>query len=96
MPRIRRATLPPDAEILADPADAHALRALHTGTATADQQQRALKWVLICACDVGGMPWHESDRNTAFALGRLFVGKEIGRLLTCDISTLRRELHAKA
>ena len=81
----------PDAPIDATMADAHALRALHTGTASEDQQRRALAWVLQKACQVGGLPWWPTDRDTAFAMGRLFVGKEIGRLLTCDMSTLRSE-----
>ena len=81
----------PGENIPAEPADAHALRALHAGTATSDEQQCALKWILSRACDVGGMPWHETDRETSFALGRLFVGKQIGRLLVCDLSTLRRD-----
>lgn len=72
-------------------ADAHALRALQLGTASEDQQRRALHWILSKACQVGGMPWWNTDRETAFSLGRLFVGKEIGRLLICDMSTLRRE-----
>ena len=79
----------------ADPADAHALRALQAGTATADQQQRALRWILVNACDTAGQPYWPSDRDTAFALGRLFVGKQIGRLLTCDISTLRGPEHVR-
>lgn len=79
-----------NAILSAELADAHALRALHTGTASADQQQRAMRWILQTACEVGGMPWHQTDRETAFALGRLFVGKQIGRLLVCDLSTLRK------
>ena len=88
---VKRSDLPADTLLSAEPADAHALRALHAGTADAAQQQRAMKWILNTACEVGGMPWHPTDRDTAFALGRLFVGKQIGRLLVCDLSTLRRE-----
>jgi hypothetical protein len=72
-------------------ADAHALRALHAGTASADQQKRALRWILERGCEVGGMQWFDTDRETAFSLGRLFVGKQIGRLLICDLSTLKPE-----
>jgi hypothetical protein len=71
--------------------DAHALRALRAGTASEDQQRRALDWILLKACRVGDLPWEETDRETAFAIGRMFVGKEIGHLLICDLSTLRRE-----
>ena len=78
----------PLANVPAEPADAHALRALHEGTATAEQQKRAMFWILTKACDVPGMPYRDNDRDTAFALGRLFVGKQIGRLLTVDLSKL--------
>lgn len=77
--------------VKAEPADAHALRALHEGTAEPEQQKRAMAWILTRACNVGGLPWEKTDRDTAFACGRQFVGKEIGRLLICDISTLRSE-----
>lgn len=83
----RRCDTPADATL----ADAHALRALHAGTATEDQQKRALAWILQKGAQVGGFAWWPDDRSTAFSLGRLFVGKEIGRLLTCDMSTLRRD-----
>lgn len=80
----------PDDHVKAELADAHALRAMHEGTASTEQQQRAMRWILTHACDVGGMPYWPTDRDTAFACGRLFVGKQIGRLLTMDLSTLRR------
>jgi len=82
-----------DAPVRAELADAHALRALRRGAATPEQQQRALDWILTGACDVAGFQWRESARETDFALGRLFVGKQIGRLLTCDLSGLRRQQH---
>ena len=47
-----------------------------------------MRWILERGCEVGGMQYHPTDRDTAFALGRLFVGKQIGRLLICDLSTL--------
>lgn len=86
-----RSKLPVDSVLSAELADAHALRALHIGSASPEQQTRALNWILHVGCEVGGMPWFETDRETAFALGRLFVAKQIGRLLICDLSTLRRE-----
>lgn len=80
-----------DAHVAAELADAHALRALDSGTASSEQQKRAMKWILGKACVVGGLPWRESDRETTFMCGRQFIGKQIGRLLTCDLSSLRRQ-----
>lgn len=79
-----------DETLEAELADAHALRALHEGRATPDQQKRALQWILGRGCLVGGLPWAETDRETAFLCGRQFVGKQIGRLLICDLTSLRR------
>lgn len=72
----------------ADLADAHALRALNRGDASPEQQKRALKWIIDNACDMAGMPYWSNDRDTAFALGRLFVGKQIGRLLMINLAQL--------
>lgn len=82
-----------DDHVEAELADAHALRALDVGTATPDQQRRAMKWILSRACEVGDPrgPWRETDRDTAFACGRLYIGKQIGRLLICDLDSLRRQ-----
>lgn len=82
-----------DDHVGAELADAHALRALDAGTASPEQQKRALKWILTRACQIGDPngPWRETDRDTAFACGRLYVGKQIGRLLICDLSSLRRQ-----
>jgi len=81
------------AAVRAQLADAHALRALKNGTASPDQQQRALKWIMDEACNTVGFWWRDTDRETAFELGRAFVAKQIGRLLTCDLSRLRRQQH---
>lgn len=68
---------------------------MHDGTADADQQKRAMQWILSKACNIGGLPWDKTDRDTAFACGRQFVGKEIGRLLICDINSLRGETNGR-
>lgn len=78
-----------DDPVPAELADAHALRAMHEGTASPDQQRRAMRWILERAAMVGKIPYWPSDRDTAFACGRQFVGKQIGHLLTCDLNSLR-------
>lgn len=79
--------------VKATPADAHALRALRTGTASPEQQKRALDWITLNACAVATLSWRETDREMAFLVGRQFVGLQIGRLLTCDLNILRRKAH---
>jgi hypothetical protein len=53
-----------------------AVKALHSGTASERQQQIALAFIVktICRADEFNY-FSESDRDTAFALGREAVGK---------------------
>lgn len=63
-----------------------AVKALHAGTANADQQKMALAWILEKACILKDQHFYpggeEGRRNTDMALGRAYVGKQIARLLT--------------
>lgn len=70
-----------------EPADAAALQALAGGTAEPAQQQRALDWVMLKASATYDFHYRESERDTAFALGRAFVGQEIRKLLNANVST---------
>ena len=58
-----------------------AIRALNAGNANADQQQRALRWIIEVAAMTYDQPYRpggpEGDRDTAFACGRQFVGQQI-------------------
>lgn len=70
-------------------ADVSALQALARGDADADQQKRALDWIIRKAAltyDVSFQP--ESDRATAFAEGRRFVGLEVVKLLSLSTRDL--------
>ena len=79
---------PPPYEI----ADISAIRCVATGTATPEQQQRAMKWVIEIACATYEMSYRPSgDRDTSFAEGRRFVGLQIVKLLRLDLSLLTRE-----
>jgi hypothetical protein len=67
-----------------DPADMAAMKALRDGTATADQQGRALQWIIQDCCETYGMSFHpgaDGDRDTVFAEGKRFVGLQIVKLL---------------
>lgn len=75
-----------------DLADVNAVRALQAGTASAEQQQRALKWIVQNACGTYELSYRPtSDRDTSFAEGRRFVGLQIVKLLHTDTSVLRKE-----
>lgn len=74
-------------------ADATALQALARGTANPDQQKRVLDWIVTKACGTYDFPYRPGgeDRDTNIALGRMFVGQQIVKLLKIKIGLLRRE-----
>ena len=87
-----------------DDQDAAAMQALAKGTATRDQQKRALDWIVgtdhrtlrDSACgyyDISYRPGgEEGSRDSAFAEGRRFVGAQIVKLIKVKIGlTTRRE-----
>lgn len=64
-----------------------AIKAVYAGTAGPDQQKMAMEWIMEKACilkDMHFFPGDDGRRNTDFALGRAFVGKQIARLLTTN------------
>lgn len=77
-------------------ADASAIQALHRGDASPDQQQRALKWLIEKASNTYEFHFYPGDRDTAFALGRGFVGQQVVKLLKLDLSSLRRQANETA
>lgn len=78
--------LPPEYDL----ADASALQALVRGEATAEQQQRALNWVMYRAADTYGFHYRQNDRDHAFLSGRAFVGQQITKLLKLNLAKLRK------
>jgi hypothetical protein len=73
---------PPPANPLERPdyyeADVHALRALMIGNATPDQQKRVHKFLVEQICGTYDMPFRpDSERLTAFAAGKQWVGQTI-------------------
>lgn len=86
---------PPDFEL----ADATAIQALERGMATPEQQKRALHWILYKAAALGDQPFRpggvEGERETTLALGRLFVGQQVAKLMRLDLSLVKpRERNA--
>lgn len=62
--------------------DAVAMQALLRGDATKDQQKRALDWIIGQAARTHDMTYFsESDRDSAFAEGKRFVGNQIIKML---------------
>ena len=67
-----------------------ALQALSRGQANEDQQKEALDWIITECCKTYDMSYRpDSDRDTAFAEGKRFVGANIVRLLKTSTAKLR-------
>ena len=73
-------------------ADATAMKALSGGTASPEQQLRALAWIQRRACGLPDWPYRPgaNDRDTLIALGRQFVGHQIQHLITAPTAAMRR------
>ncbi len=76
-------------------ADVAALQAMRRGEANADQQQRAMEFILDTICDRNGMSFRpggaEGARETDFAEGRRFVGNQIVKLTKLPLSKIKEE-----
>lgn len=76
-------------------ADVIAFQALAEGKANADQQRRALKWLIERGCATYDMSYRpggiEGERDTIFAEGRRNVGLQVVKLLKLKVGQLRRE-----
>ena len=86
---VRAATWYPPAWELAD---ATAIKALYAGTASGEEQKRAIEWILKGACAMQDWPYRPgaSDRDTNIGLGRQFVGHQIAKLINVDLAQVRR------
>ena len=70
----------PMAPVPFDDADHSAIKAMRDGTATSDQQQRALGWLLFAA-GYRGQPWRNDPNDSAFMSGRRHLAVLIYGLL---------------
>lgn len=72
--------------------DASALKALHDGTADAQQQRRAMDWILKSACGLPDWPYVVGDPDqTHIHLGRQYVGQLIMKLIQVNLGAVRRK-----
>lgn len=80
--------LPPEYET----ADISAVQACFAGTATPEQQKRALAWIVYRAAATDDVEYRPDARDHAFASGRRFVGLQIRKLSAINVPALN---HAK-
>lgn len=69
-----------------------ALQAVAKGTATADQQGRAMRFIVERVCQRYEMPYcpgANGERDTAFALGRMCAGTILTSFLNADLDNFR-------
>ena len=60
-----------------DDAIIYAIKNLARGEANEGQQKRALAWIVNMAAMTHDCPYYETDRDTCFATGRQWVGRQI-------------------
>lgn len=71
--------------------DVAAIQALAFGTATPDQQRRALEWIVNSACGTYDSEYRSNDREHAYASGRRFVGLQIVKMTKLNLGKLKKE-----
>jgi hypothetical protein len=62
-------------------ADVMAVQACVAGTATPEQQQRAIDWIVYRAANTDEVEYRPEERDHVFASGRRFVGLQIRKLM---------------
>jgi hypothetical protein len=71
--------------------EAASIQALQAGTATPHQQKTALDWIINAAAGAYDLSFSpDSDRGTAFAEGRRFVGLQIVKLTKISVDKLKQ------
>ena len=71
-----------------------AIKGLYAGTATPEQQQQALEWIIQHLCATHDQQFYlgaDGQRETDFALGKRFVGLQLIREIKIPNSLLRRD-----
>lgn len=80
--------LPPEYDL----ADTAAIQALARGDANAEQQPRALKWIVEALCRTYDLSFRaDSHRETDFAEGKRFVGLQIVKHTKLNTQLLRKD-----
>jgi hypothetical protein len=65
------------------------MQALARGDADEFQQRRALDWIIQKASGMYQFQFYPTDRETAFALGRGFVGQQVVKLTKLNLMNLK-------
>jgi hypothetical protein len=74
-----------------DIAGASAIQAVAEGRADEEQQKRALKAIVEGVCQTYELSYSpDSERDSAFAEGKRFVGLQIAKLLRLNLTNLKR------
>lgn len=77
-----------------DRADVFAMKALAQGMASEGQQKRALEWILKIASGIADNTYYpDSERDSAFASGKRFVGLEIMGLINMPTGKLEDKVN---
>lgn len=72
-----------------DVADIAAIQACHEGTATPEQQKRAMDWIMYKAANMNDLEYRTDGRDHAFASGRRYVGMQVYKLITLNKGAFR-------
>lgn len=74
-----------------EPADVAAIQALVRGDATADQQRRAVDYIINDIAGTYDMSYRpDSERDSVFAEGKRFVGLQIVTKLKINLAAIRQ------
>jgi hypothetical protein len=74
-----------------DLADVYAIKAVAAGTANEDQQRRAMQWIINKAAMTYDETYQpDSARDTDFAQGKAFVGRQIVKLINLPGAVLAK------
>jgi len=81
----------PWAPVEYEDADIGAFKSLVLGEATEEQQRRALKFIVEEICKTYDLSYRpDSERDSAFAEGKRFVGLQIVKLTKLNLSAMRK------
>lgn len=67
------------------------IQALHRGDATPEMQREALRFIIEEVAGAYDLPYYPDDRDTAFACGKQFVGKQLVKMTKLIVARLNPE-----
>lgn len=80
---------PTEAWAIANKENIKAVQAVWAGKATEGQQVKTLSFIMDELCARSSNQYFESDRETAFALGKKFIGDHIAGALNAKLGTIK-------